>query len=123
MIFLICTPAIGLVFWFVMARCIPYYKQLQAKLDRIALICREGLSGARVVRAFVREGHERERFAQAADDQANTAIAVGKLSSILNPVTFLGDEPGRVRHPVGGRYPGQRGRSSRRARSWRSSTT
>lgn len=88
-IFLICTPAIGLVFWFVMARCIPYYKQLQAKLDRIALICREGLSGARVVRAFVREGHERERFAQAADDQANTAVVVGKLSSILNPVTFL----------------------------------
>lgn len=88
-IFLICTPAIGLVFWVVMARCIPYYKQLQAKLDRIALICREGLSGARVVRAFVREDHERERFAQAADDQANTAIAVGKLSSILNPVTFL----------------------------------
>lgn len=89
MIFLICTPAIGLVFWFVMARCIPYYRQLQAKLDRIALICREGLSGARVVRAFVCEDHERERFAQAADDQANTAIAVGKLSSILNPVTFL----------------------------------
>ena len=88
-IFLICTPAIGLVFWFVMARCIPYYKQLQAKLDRIALICREGLSGARVVRAFVREDHERERFAQAADDQAHTAIAVGKLSSVLNPVTFL----------------------------------
>lgn len=88
-IFLICTPAIGLVFWFVMARCIPYYRQLQAKLDRIALICREGLSGARVVRAFVREDHERERFAQAADDQANTAIVVGKLSSILNPVTFL----------------------------------
>ena len=88
-IFLICTPAIGLVFWVVMARCIPYYKQLQTKLDRIALICREGLSGARVVRAFMREDHERERFAQAADDQANTAIAVGKLSSILNPVTFL----------------------------------
>lgn len=88
-IFLICTPAIGLVFWFVMARCIPYYKQLQAKLDRIALICREGLSGARVVRAFVREDHERERFAQAADDQAHVAIVVGRLSSILNPVTFL----------------------------------
>ena len=88
-IFLICTPAIGLVFWFVMAHCIPYYKQLQAKLDRIALICREGLSGARVVRAFVREDHERERFAQAADDQAHVAIAVGRLSSILNPVTFL----------------------------------
>ena len=89
MIFLICTPAIGLVFWFVMARCIPYYKQLQARLDRIALVCREGLSGARVIRAFVREDHERERFTHAADDQAHVAIAVGKLSSILNPVTFL----------------------------------
>lgn len=89
LIFLTCTPAIGIVFWLVMARCIPYYKQLQAKLDRIALICREGLSGARVVRAFVREDHERERFAQAADDQARVAIAVGRLSSILNPVTFL----------------------------------
>ena len=48
-----------------------------------------GTFGCRVVRAFVREDHERERFAQAADDRANTAIAVGKLSSILNPVTFL----------------------------------
>ena len=42
-----------------------------------------------MVRAFVREDHERERFAQAADDQARVAIAVGKLSSVLNPVTFL----------------------------------
>lgn len=42
-----------------------------------------------MVRAFVREGHERQRFAQAADEQAHVAIAVGKLSSILNPVTFL----------------------------------
>ena len=89
LIFLVCTPAIGIVFWIVMVRCIPYYKQLQRKLDRLALICREGLSGARVVRAFVREDHERERFHEAADDQATTAIAVGKLSSILNPVTFL----------------------------------
>ncbi len=88
-IFLVCTPVIGFVFWFVMARCIPFFKQMQRKLDRIALICREGLSGARVVRAFVREEYERERFASAATDQAETAIAVGRLSSVLNPVTFL----------------------------------
>ena len=50
---------------------------------------REGLSGVRVVRAFVREGHERRRLADAAQDQAATAIAVGRLSSVLNPVTFL----------------------------------
>lgn len=89
LIFLVSTPLIGIVFWIVMARCVPYFKQMQAKLDRIALICREGLSGVRVVRAFVREDHERERFHAAAREQADTAIAVGKLSSTLNPVTFL----------------------------------
>lgn len=88
-IFLISTPLIGIVFWVVMAKCVPYYRQMQQKLDRIALITREGLSGARVIRAFVREDHERERFRAAAYDQAQTAIAVGKLSSVLNPVTFL----------------------------------
>ena len=88
-VFLISTPLIGLVFWVVMAKCVPYFKQMQQKLDRIALITREGLTGARVVRAFVREDHERERFRAAAHDQAATAIAVGKLSSVLNPVTFL----------------------------------
>lgn len=89
LIFLVSTPLIGLVFWIVMARCVPYFKQMQAKLDRIGLITREGLSGVRVIRAFVREEHERKRFRDAAYDQAAVAIAVGKLSSILNPVTFL----------------------------------
>ena len=88
-IFLISTPLIGIVFLVVMAKCVPYYRRMQQKLDRIALITREGLSGARVIRAFVRENHERERFRAAAYDQAQTAIAVGKLSSVLNPVTFL----------------------------------
>ena len=89
LVFLVCTPLIGIVFWVVMAKCIPYFKQLQQKLDRIGLITREGLTGVRVVRAFVREEHERERFHEAADEQAATAIAVGKLSSTLNPITFL----------------------------------
>jgi ATP-binding cassette subfamily B multidrug efflux pump len=88
-IFLVSTPVIGGIFWLVMTRCIPYFKQMQYKLDRVALITREGLSGARVIRAFVREDHERGRFAQAASDQADIAIAVGRLSSLLNPVTFL----------------------------------
>ena len=89
LIFLVSTPIIGAVFWFVMARCVPYFKQLQGKLDRIGLLTREGLSGVRVIRAFVREERERVRFRTAADDQAATAIAVGKLSSVLNPVTFF----------------------------------
>lgn len=86
---LVSTPLIGIVFWLVMARCIPYFKNLQAKLDTIGLIQREGLSGVRVIRAFVREDHERERFHRAAAEQADIAIAVGRLSSTLNPVTFL----------------------------------
>ena len=89
LIFLVSTPLIGAVFWFVMSRCVPYFKSMQAKLDRIGLICREGLSGVRVIRAFVREDHERVRFHQAAREQADTAIAAGKLSSVLNPATFL----------------------------------
>lgn len=89
LIFLISTPIIAGVFWFVMARCVPFFKELQARLDHIALLTREGLSGVRVIRAFAREAHERERFRRAADDQAAVAIAVGKLSSLLNPVTFL----------------------------------
>lgn len=89
LIFLVCTPVVGGVFWLVMARCVPYFRSMQAKLDRIGLLTREGLSGVRVIRAFVREDHERARFRAAATDQAETAIAVGRLSSVLNPVTFL----------------------------------
>ena len=89
LIFVVSMAVVGGLFWFVMKACIPYYRSMQAELDRIALIVREGLSGVRVVRAFVREGHERRRLADAAQDQAATAIAVGRLSSVLNPVTFL----------------------------------
>ncbi|VWM23896.1 putative ABC transporter ATP-binding protein [Collinsella intestinalis] len=88
-IFFISMPLIGGIFWFVMARCVPHFKRMQQKLDRISLLTREGLSGARVVRAFVREDHERERFRHAADEQADIAIVVGKLSCVLNPATFL----------------------------------
>lgn len=88
-IFLIATPAIGVIFWFVMARCIPYFRSMQSKLDRISRVTREGLSGIRVIRAFVQEDHEEERFREATFDQANTAIAVGRLSAVLNPVTLF----------------------------------
>lgn len=89
LIFLVATPLVGMLFWLVMAKCVPYFKRMQQKLDRIALITREGLSGARVVRAFVREEHERERFGNEASSQASIAIAAGRLSSMLNPATFL----------------------------------
>ncbi len=89
LVFLVATPLVCLVFWVVMARCVPLFKLVQSKLDRVGLITREGLSGARVVRAFVREDHEQERFATAAEEQEAASILVGRLSSVLNPATML----------------------------------
>lgn len=88
-IFLVSTPLIGGLFWLIMARCVPLYQTMQRQLDRIALIVREGLAGTRVVRAHVREGHERARLREAADMQAAVATMAARLSSVLNPATFL----------------------------------
>lgn len=88
-IFLACTPAIGLVFYLVMSRSVPYFRVMQRKLDKVSLVTREALSGVRVIRAFGREQAEKDRFSVAASDQAQTAIDVGRLSSVLNPATFL----------------------------------
>lgn len=88
-IFLVATPLIGLVLYLVMSRSVPYFRVMQKKLDRISLISREGLSGARVIRAFSKQEHEESRFRAAANDQTDTAIRVGKLSALLNPLTYL----------------------------------
>ncbi|KXB63467.1 ABC transporter ATP-binding protein [Olsenella sp. DNF00959] len=89
LVFLVCTPVIALVFWAVLSRCVPYFRSMQEKLDHISLLVREALGGARVMRAFRREDHERGRFRVAAASQAADAIASGRLSSLLNPTTLL----------------------------------
>ena len=89
LVFVVATPIIVGLFWWVMARLVPLFQALQTRLDRIALIAREGLSGMRVIRAFARQSYERKRFNQAVDEQTSTAFAVGLLSSVLNPATFL----------------------------------
>ena len=70
-----------------MIRSIPFYLIIQKKLERISLITRENLSGVRVIRAFSRQEKEKERFAQASEDQMSTSIAVGRISALLNPLT------------------------------------
>ncbi len=87
-VFLIATPLIALVLYVIMSRSVPFFRVMQKKLDTISLISREGLSGARVIRAFSKQSSEVERFNTAADDQTNTAIQVGKLSALLNPLTY-----------------------------------
>ena len=89
LVFLVCTPAIAGVFFVVMSRSVPLFRAIQEKLEGLTRIVREALEGVRVVRAFGREGYESERFGLAARDQADTSIAVGGLSAVLNPATFL----------------------------------
>ena len=86
-IFFVAAPLMALVLYLVMSRSIPFYRIIQKKLDRISLITRENLSGVRVIRAFSRQEKEKERFAQASEDQISTSIAVGRISALLNPLT------------------------------------
>lgn len=87
-VFAVATPLIGLVLYLVMSRSVPFFKQMQQKLDRISLLTREGLTGVRVIRACSRQEREEGRFQEASRAQTDTAIHVGKLSALLNPLTY-----------------------------------
>lgn len=89
LIFLIIIPLISLVLYFVMSKSIPFYKVIQKKLDRLSLLIRENLSGARVIRAFSKQKNEENEFNEATDDLLKTSVNVGKISALLNPLTFL----------------------------------
>lgn len=87
-IFLIVTPVILVILYFVMSRSVPFFNTIQKKLDRISLITRENLGGTRVIRAFSKQEMDQERFKQAAKDHTSTSINVGKISALLNPLTY-----------------------------------
>lgn len=87
-IFFIASPLIAIVLYFIMSKSVPFFKIVQKRLDKLSLISREGLSGARVIRAFHKEDKEEKRFNDANDDLANTAQSVGMLSALLNPLTY-----------------------------------
>lgn len=89
LIFIIVAPFVSAVLYFVMSRSVPFYKVRQTKLDEVSLITRENLSGARVIRAFSKQEHEKKRFNESSDEVADIAIRVGKLSAFLNPATFI----------------------------------
>lgn len=87
LIFFIAGPLVALVLYMVMSRSVPFFKIIQRKLDRLSLITRENLSGVRVIRAFSRQEQEKKRFHEANTDQMETAISVGRISALLNPLT------------------------------------
>lgn len=88
-IFLVTAPLVAIVLYFIMSKTIPVYTKNQAKLDKITSIARENFSGMRVVRAFTEQEREQERFEKSTEQYARSVIAIGKVSALLNPLTFL----------------------------------
>ena len=82
-------PVMAIVFGVIMRGAIPLSQAMQLKIDRLNLVLGEGLSGVRVIRAFDRGDHQRERFDQANLDLTNTAIAVNRLIAFLMPALIV----------------------------------
>ena len=89
LIFLITAPLIAFIIYKIMSRSIPMYGANQKRLDRISMLTGENLEGVRVIRAFSRQKEETEKFCDASDEFSRHAVMVGKISSVLNPVTFM----------------------------------
>jgi ATP-binding cassette subfamily B protein len=82
-------PVMALIFGLIMRGALPLSQAMQAKIDRLNLVLGEGLSGVRVIRAFDRGSHQRERFDAANLDLTNTAIAVNRLIAFLMPALIV----------------------------------
>ena len=89
MIFLIATPLIGAVIWFVMAKCIPYYKRIQSFMDKVSLLVRENLTGVRVIRAFSKQKEEHKSFENTCVSLMDEQVTAGKIAALLNPATYV----------------------------------
>lgn len=89
LVFLVTAPLIAFIIYKIMSRSIPMYGANQKRLDRISMLTGENLEGVRVIRAFSRQKEETEKFCDASDEFSRHAVMVGKISSVLNPVTFM----------------------------------
>lgn len=89
LIFLIAAPVLSLSIYWILSRSLPQYKNIQRRVDDIAGMTRENLSGARVVRAFSAEDRETAQFRETADTLMQQQLMVGRLSALLNPVTYV----------------------------------
>lgn len=89
LLFVAAVVLIAVSIYLVMSRSIPFYQKIQKQLDKVSLITRENLSGVRVIRAFSGQKKETKRFNESAQDISKTAITVGKISALLNPLTTV----------------------------------
>ncbi|MGB4780309.1 ABC transporter ATP-binding protein [Microbacterium sp.] len=83
------VPVLLVIVSLIVVRMVPAFRKMQARIDRINQILREQLTGIRVVRAFVREEQERERFVRASEDVMETGLRAGNLMALMFPVVML----------------------------------
>ncbi len=83
------VPVLGAVLAFAIVRMGPLFRAMQERIDTINRIMREQLTGIRVIRAFVRDEHERRRFDDANTDLMAVGVGVGRLMALVFPSVFL----------------------------------
>lgn len=89
LIFVVTIPVLSIVVFGIMLVSIPLYKKVQAALDKVLGSTRENLSGVRVIRAFSREEEEKALFAGYNLSLMDIQNFVGKISALMNPVTYI----------------------------------
>ena len=85
----VCVPMLLLVVGFVVSRMVPGFRLMQVRIDEVNRILREQITGIRVVRAFVREPFERQRFGDANDDLTEVAVRTGRWMATMFPAVLL----------------------------------
>ncbi len=83
------VPLLGITVYLILGRGIPLFRVIQTKVDRLNRVVRENLVGVRVVRAFHREAHERERFLEANTDLTQISVRVFQMMSLMLPLVML----------------------------------
>lgn len=89
LIFVVAIPLLSIVVFGIMIVSLPLYKKVQAALDKVLGRTRENLEGARVIRAFCKEGQEIESFSEDNGALLNIQVFVGKISAAMNPLTYI----------------------------------
>ena len=89
MVFVVTIPVLCVVVFGIMLVSMPLYRSVQRQLDKVLLTTRENLMGVRVIRAFNRQRSETEKFEGENDRLVQMQVFVGKISALLNPVTYV----------------------------------
>ena len=86
---LVAVPVLAVTIGLLVRRMVPHFRVMQKRIDRINGVLREQIAGVRVIRAFVRERRESERFDAANTDLMETSLRVGRLMALMFPAVML----------------------------------